>query len=168
MKEKYDIEPHLFVKQSPVAGNGLFTSRSFKKGDAVFVMKGPTINFHPKNKEESLTLPNIVGLDKDLYIDPIYPYVCINHRCDPNLAVGNDGVTYIALRDISAGEELTFDYSISEHTDWEMDCNCGSINCRKVIRSIEKLPSGFFAKYFPLIPPYFEKVYIKKYIEDHE
>lgn len=164
---EYEIENHLFADKSSVAGTGLFTSKDIKKGDVAFVMKGPKIKFHPKNREESMSTPNIVGLDKDLYIEPISPYVFINHHCEANLAVNEDGVSYVALRDIRAGEELTFDYSISEYSDWEMPCSCGSKNCRRTIKSVDELPKDFFSKYFPLIPNYFQKVFFKKYIKNN-
>lgn len=166
--KSYDIEDYLYTKESKVAGEGLFTSKSFKKGDTVFVMKGPKVNFYPKNKEEALELPNIVGLEKDLYIDPIYPYVKINHKCEPNLAVQEDGVSYVAIQDIEKDDELTFDYSISEYSDWEMPCNCGSENCRKLIQSVDKLPPKFFREYFPNIPNFFQKKFIERYIKEHE
>lgn len=164
----YNVENYLYSDDSNIAGKGLFTSRKIKKGEVAFIMKGPKIVFHPSNKKEALTLPNIVGINEDLYIDPISPYVFINHKCDPNVAMSEGGDTFFALRDIEIGEELTFDYSISEYSDWEMECNCGSDNCRKVIKSIDKLPMDYFLKYFPYIPNFFQKVFIEKYIKDNE
>lgn len=164
----YQIENHLYADVSRIAGKGLFTSKEIKKGEVAFVMKGPQIKFHPKDRAESMATPNLVGLDDGLYMDPISPYVFVNHHCDPNLAVEEDGVTYVALRNIKAGDELFFDYSISEYSDWEMPCHCDSKNCRKMIRSINELPVDFFDKYFPFIPKYFQRVFIKKYIENHK
>lgn len=159
------IEKHLFVKKSDFAGMGLFTSKKIKAGEVAFVLKGKKFYFSPKNKEEALLHPNIFGIDKGLSIDPYFPYDHINHRCEPNLVIDEDAISFVALRDINAGEELTFDYSISEHSDWEMDCNCGSKKCRGVIRSIEKLPQDFFLNYYPYIPAYFQKVYIEDHIK---
>ena len=165
----FHIENHLYADESSIAGTGLFTSKNIKKGEVAFIMKGPKIKFHPKNREESMATPNIVGLDKDFYIEPISPYVFINHHCEPNLAVDdNDGVSYVALKNIKAGDELTFDYSISEYSDWEMPCSCNSPKCRKIIKSIDKLPKDFFIKYFPFIPKYFQKVFIKNYIKENK
>jgi hypothetical protein len=39
----------------------------------------------------------------------------------------------VALRDIDAGEELTHDWATTDDDTYEMECNCGSENCRKVI-----------------------------------
>ncbi len=167
-KPKNNIEEHLYVESSKVAGKGLFTSKKILKGDVAFVLKGKKINYSPKNKEEAMLLPNIFGLDKGKSIDPVFPYDHINHRCEPNLAVEEDGLRFVALHDIDAGEELTFDYSISEYSDWEMPCQCGSVYCRKIIQSIDKLPEEYFSNYFPYIPAYFQRVYIGNYCNKHE
>jgi hypothetical protein len=165
--KKYEIEDHLYVSKSKIAGLGLFTSKDIKKGELAFTLKGKRIKFQPKTKEEALKLPNIFGVDKGISIDPVFPYDHINHKCVPNLGIDSDAISFIALVDISAGSELTFDYSISEHSAWEMTCSCGEENCRKTIKSIEKLPINFFASYYPYIPSYFEKVYFEKYISEN-
>jgi len=166
---EYEIENHLFADKSPVAGTGLFTSKDIKEGEVAFVMKGPKIKYHPKNKEEAMAIQNCVGIGKDLYIYPSSPYVFINHHCEPNLiADENNPAAYVAIRDIKAGEELTFDYSTSEYSEWEMECSCSSPKCRKVIKSIDKLPADYFTKYFPNIPKYFQKIFFKKYIKNHK
>jgi hypothetical protein len=67
------------------------------------------------------------------HLEPLW---FLNHSCNSNVArVG--GLVYIAKRGIAAGEELTLDYSplISEHGDWKMNCECGAVDCRKVITS---------------------------------
>ena len=165
-KKQYEIEPHLYVSDSKVAGKGLFTSKKINKDEPAFIMKGPIIKFSPNSKEEACQLPNIVGIKDDYYIDPIDPYVYINHSCNPNTGykASLDEVTFFALRDILPGEELVFDYSTSEFTDWEMSCSCGSKKCRQIIKSVDNLPPEVFEEYFPHIPDYFQRVYIKKYI----
>lgn len=162
-KQNLEVEDHLFVSKSTVAGMGLFTTQPVRKGEVAFTLKGTRIKFSPKNKEEAMQLPNIFGIDAGESIDPIFPYDHINHKCEPNLAVAEDGVSFVALKDIGPGEELTFDYSISEYSDWEMECNCGSASCRKVIQSIDKLPKEYFSNYFPHIPKYFQQVYLHNY-----
>lgn len=52
----------------------------------------------------------------------------MNHSCDPvSLSPGVD--FELAVRDISAGEEITCDYS-SLNLEQELECLCGSPNCR--------------------------------------
>lgn len=41
-----------------------------------------------------------------------------------------EGTGLRAMRDIAAGEELTFDYATGDDDDWEMECRCGAATCR--------------------------------------
>lgn len=67
-----------------------------------------------------------------------------NHSCDPNSAFQGE-CDLFALRDISAGEEIVFDYSTTVSTtvpisEWILDCKCGSANCRQRIGHVLTLP----------------------------
>ena len=65
-----------------------------------------------------------------------------SHSCDPNskMEPKKTGCKLIAIKDISAGETLSFDY---ETTEWDMsapfDCLCGASNCKKVIKGYKHL-----------------------------
>lgn len=39
----------------------------------------------------------------------------------------------VAMRDISAGEELTTDYALFDDYDGQMECRCGTPSCRSTI-----------------------------------
>ena len=70
----------------------------------------------------------------------------INHACEPNCVVS--GRSIITARKIEAGEELTFDYSTDiDWPDFEMACQCGALNCRKVIRAYRRLPKRLKRRY---------------------
>jgi SET domain-containing protein len=65
----------------------------------------------------------------------------INHSCDPNCEAIIDGqhIWIEALRDIRAGEELSYDYEydwLPEYTVKDLEfygCQCGSARCRGTI-----------------------------------
>lgn len=62
----------------------------------------------------------------------------INHSCSPNSAVlvTLPRIRLVALRKITPGQEITFDYAATmSHDPWQMLCNCGAKNCRGVVRS---------------------------------
>jgi len=57
----------------------------------------------------------------------------INHSCDPNCEVEEVGgrILITAVRNIAAGEELTYDYNLYDgEPDDPARCSCGSTNCR--------------------------------------
>jgi hypothetical protein len=76
----------------------------------------------------------------------------VNHSCDPNTKVVIDeyDATLVSLRDILAGEEITFDYSTTS-TDppslWTLDCRCGTARCRRTISGFLTLSSKDKARY---------------------
>ena len=55
----------------------------------------------------------------------------LNHSCQPNCEARliRGGIWMVALRDIPAGEELTFNYGY-DLTDWRSHpCRCGAADC---------------------------------------
>ncbi len=62
-----------------------------------------------------------------------------NHSCSPNAGIRNL-FDIVAMRDIAVGEEVTWDYDMTEDTYWRMDCRCESSNCRKLIGGYRFLP----------------------------
>jgi SET domain-containing protein len=57
----------------------------------------------------------------------------INHSCDPNCfsRVMHGHMIFFARRDIAPGEELTLDYTPSQHPGRR--CTCGAAKCRGVM-----------------------------------
>ena len=78
----------------------------------------------------------------------------INHSCEPNCGMRN-ATTIVAMRDIAVGEELTFDYAMSDASDYdEFKCNCGTTLCRGHVRAddwqldtLRHRYKGFFSPY---------------------
>jgi hypothetical protein len=62
-----------------------------------------------------------------------HPVNFINHSCEPN--AGYDGAdNIVALRRISAGEEIRMDYgTYSFSFDHDFTCSCGAWACRKKV-----------------------------------
>ena len=66
----------------------------------------------------------------------------MNHSCDPNCLVqlwkvkGRLRAAVVALRDIPAGEEMTFDYQWAPHPSRApTKCHCNSVNCRGTLET---------------------------------
>lgn len=68
---------------------------------------------------------------------------CINHSCEPNAGFVTGEPILFALRDITVGEQIAWDYSTSiAEAGWTLECLCGSGTCRRVIRSWWELPEA--------------------------
>lgn len=79
--------------------------------------------------------------DWNRHVDLNSPACYINHSCDPNVGIRDNshgGFDFVALREITLQEEVTWDYETSEYTSIAVPrCLCGAANCRKVIRGFQ-------------------------------
>lgn len=80
-----------------------------------------------------------VQIDNDLYlVAPIVetadlPGDVISHSCAPNCGIAG-GVLVVAMRDIEAGETLSFDYAMCTGSNVnEFECGCGATVCRRKV-----------------------------------
>lgn len=71
-----------------------------------------------------------------------------NHSCHPNVHFNTDDGVVVALRNIAAGEAITFNYLT---TEWEMaqafDCECGTERCLGQIRGARFVPTNVMETY---------------------
>lgn len=78
----------------------------------------------------------------------------VNHSCQPNAGIQGDR-TLIALRNLEPGEEITYDYAMTDTSSYdEFECLCGSYECRGRITGVDwQLPEirqryqGYFSSY---------------------
>jgi hypothetical protein len=63
-------------------------------------------------------------------------------------------ITFVAMRDICAGEELTHDWAMTDDDDYSIECNCGAPECRKTLtgkdwqgRDLQERYAGYFSAY---------------------
>jgi SET domain-containing protein len=106
------------------------------------------------DKQEALRLceeenPYIFYLDEESDLDGNVdwnPARFLNHSCAPNAEAQDvDGrIWIIALREIKAGEEITFNYNYDLEDYKEHPCRCGAANCVGYI-----LAEEFFASIRP-------------------
>ena len=152
----------VYVAQTKNTGKGLFAKTNIRKNEKIFVVKGKII------KEDMYYAgpyhkcgPRWLAIGRSKWVSPLRnnPWWFINHSCRPNAGL-KGSVTVIAMRNITKGEQITIDYSITEDDPyWKMECECGNNDCRKIIRSIRFLPEKNFEKYKPFITKFLQKSY---------
>lgn len=80
----------------------------------------------------------------------------INHSCNPNgglLGASN----LIAMRDIEIGEEITFDYAMSDSTPYDQfECGCGAPNCRGKVTGNDWQLTELWERYAGYFSPYIQ------------
>ena len=141
---------HADVSVKPQRGLGLavFAQQDIAEGTRIAMFSGETYQ-----SNTALALPEIMR-DHAIQIGPceyVFGYKglahCLCHSCDPNCGIRN--LTEIfAVRDIVAGEQLTWDYRCSENSNWVLEkCLCGAERCTGRVENFDSLPSHIKAEY---------------------
>lgn len=122
----------LEIRPAGVKGRGVFALRPIPAGTRVLPIAGRVL---PSDQLTDDLLAMQIGPDLWLCSDGSSLDDRINHSCDPNLGFLHGDPVLYALRDVAAGEEVTWDYSTSiAEAGWSLACACESANCRGVVR----------------------------------
>ncbi|HET9838060.1 MAG TPA: SET domain-containing protein-lysine N-methyltransferase [Candidatus Angelobacter sp.] len=134
----------LIVKSSSLHGAGVYTTAPIRKGTRVLEYTGPRLN--TKECEGLYADTEVTYLfamdDPKIIIDGFGMAAFVNHHCDPNCETDQirNRIWIIAMRNIAAGEELTYDYNLFDADPGEMaPCYCGSPKCRGTMYSEEEI-----------------------------
>ncbi len=138
-------------------GCGVFAVADIFKGELVSLWGGRIVDKAQLDPAMPRFTQRVLQMDENLYLltaEEKEPNDCFNHSCNPNLGfLGQIGL--VAMRDIKAGEEVMFDYAMSDGGPYdEFECYCGSPTCRKKITGNDwKLPE-LWEKYQGYFSPY--------------
>jgi len=136
------MKPVLVIRSSKIHAAGCYTTTPVSKGTHIVEYTGPRLTVEEADTRSSDRPETyLFGLsDGQHVIDGDGVAAFINHCCDPNCEADEiDGrVWIIALRDIAAGEELSYDYNLYDGDD-DAPCCCGAENCRGSLYSEEEL-----------------------------
>jgi SET domain-containing protein len=151
------LNPKCEARPHPEGGCGVFALEKIQKGGLVSLWGGQIVRKDELDPSIPRFTQRVLQVDEDLYIftaEEPEPNDCFNHSCDPNLGFfGQIGL--VAMRDIDAGEELMFDYAMSDGGPYdEFDCYCGSPNCRKKITGNDWQLPALWKKYQGYFSPY--------------
>ena len=139
------------VQRTSNKGLGIFAISNIKKDEVITEFKGPVVTVPEFNGIPDEVVNHLFNIGTDKYIIAREPAVRTNHSCDPNAGIVRD-VFLVAMIDISAGEEVTFDYSTIIADAWVMECNCGSELCRKTVGKYIDLPEEVKQRYLRYTP----------------
>src|SRR3974390_3430454 len=108
----------LIIRSSDIHAAGCFTLDDIPKGTRVLEYTGDRIPKKEGNaRYEGRPFTYLFGIgDGRRVIDGHGMAMFVNHSCDPNCETEEDGdrVYIITLRDVAAGEELTYDSWLSD------------------------------------------------------
>jgi len=121
-------------RRSRIHGTGGFARRGIPARTQVIeyvgekITKAESLRRCEANNEYIFSLEDEHDLDGNVHWNPAR---FLNHSCAPNCEAEWDGerIWIVALRDISAGEELTFNYGYDLEDYREHPCQCGAPDC---------------------------------------
>ena len=154
------FNPKTEKRPSTIQGRGLFARVPILAGEIVAVKGGAIIDSAAFALISDEVSSAGIQIEDNLYIAPLSAsdveanILCLNHSCHPNVGVQGQ-ITFVAMRDVPEGEELTIDYAMIDGDPREcMECSCGSHPCRKAITGDDwQLPelrqryAGYFSRY---------------------
>ena len=136
--------PKTVIRKSLIEGKGLFARRAIRKGEIVAIKGGHVYDERGLAKIKSKIAASYVQIADGFYIGAATAAevkknkIFINHSCRPNVGIRGQ-IICVALRDIRAGEELTYDYNIdagepiTPAVKRRWPCRCGGQNCRGTV-----------------------------------
>ena len=153
------LSPKTRIGKSPIEGKGLFARRRIKKGEIVAIKGGHVYDARTLAKVKGRIAVSYIQIADGFYIGAATRAeirrnkIFVNHSCAPNLGIRGQ-IVYVALRDIAAGEELTYDWAMEEHGRSRTRCRCGAPRCRRVLTGrdwqiprLQRRYRGYFSSY---------------------
>lgn len=148
------------IKHSLAHGSGMFAKHPILKDEVVFIKGG-----HILTKEQvysSTVINSYLPIDDNYFIgatsgvEERFVKLYVNHSCEPNCGLRGE-ITFVAMCDIDAGEELTCDYACIDNEDYSFECQCGASTCRKVITGRDWQRSDLQLKYGKYFSAYLQE-----------
>jgi SET domain-containing protein len=151
--------PKTRVRASPIHGQGLFARQRIREGEIVAVKGGHILDRRALQRSPARGAGASIQIGDGLYIGADTPRevrpnkLFINHSCEPNLGIRGE-ITFVALRDIAPGEELTYDWAMEEHARSRTRCACRAPSCRRILTgrdwmlpALQRRYRGYFSAY---------------------
>ncbi len=155
--------PKVFQDLTPDRGIGLFARKRIYEGERIASFDGRVFQWTDIDKGLPNEPPDHVR-DHAIQFEEFRARDSngfaryANHSCQPNCGVQNL-FDLIAMSDIPAGREITWDYDMAHDNANHFQCKCGSPDCRKFIAGYRFLPpqirrayEGYLAEWL-LTPP---------------
>jgi len=137
-------------------GKGVFAKKRIRKGEIVAVFDGPIYDDLFDGWTDDLR-SHAIQIGPAVWRDSLGLARYINHSCEPNCGI-KKYIESVVMRTIELGEEITWDYEITEKSPWwRMRCGCGTPSCRKRIGNFKNLPRKIREKYKGFISEWLDK-----------
>lgn len=156
MAENY-LTPLAEMRPAPGAGFGSFAVSPIPAGTIVATFGGTLMRRATFDEQDPERRSRSIQIEEDSYLlGPVTrePGDAVNHSCSPNCGMGG-AAQVVAMRDIAVGEALSFDYAMTDGSDYdEFDCACGSETCRGKVTGSDWSNTELQSRYAGYFSPY--------------
>jgi len=146
----------LEIRQTDKTGKGLYSPVYFNANCIILQFKGKIVDKQTERAMPPEQSALLLQISPEKYLDVNGDISFFtNHNCNPNCTVKLIGnyAFIMTIRPIFPNEELCFDYSITSTDsldEWQMNCQCGAWNCRKLISGFKYLSAQEKDRYIKL------------------
>ena len=140
-------------------GHGVFAVEPIRANEAIVAFGGYSVTRATLDSMPELRRQHSMQIDDDLFLASPggEPGDMVNHSCQPNCGI-RGSIVVVAMRDIEPGEELTFDYAMSDSQDYdEFICACGAPECRGIVTGSDWLRPELQQRYRGYFSSYLER-----------
>ncbi len=132
------------VRQTSIYGLAVFAIEPIQKDELIAIFDGPVYvalsALELPDESPLFVRDHAIQIAPDRWQDSSGVARLLSHSCNPNCGI-RGYTNIVALRQIDAGEEVTWDYAMTENSNWIVQpCLCGSANCRGRIGPWRELP----------------------------
>lgn len=155
------LSPKCDVREASDRGGFTVVAREpIAKGELIVVWSGTLV----AGAELSTLPPHVkrhsLQVEDDHYLVSLTdcePPDYVNHSCAPNAGLSGQ-IGLVAMRDIRPGEEVTYDYAMSDGSSYdEFDCCCGAAECRGRVTGEDWKRSELWQRYQGYFSPYLQR-----------
>ena len=151
------LHPNAETRPTATKGIGVFATAPIPANSTVAGFGGRVVDGRELSSLGEAVRIHALQIDDDLFLaslPPFDPADYVNHSCAPNCGIVGS-VLLVTMRAVAAGEELCFDYAMTDSDDYDQfKCNCNTSACREVVSGDDwKRPelrdryAGWFAEY---------------------
>ncbi len=140
---------HTVVATEPIAKGELIVVWSGTLVDSTLLSTlPPSVRRYSLQVEEQHYLVSLTDCEAADYV---------NHSCAPNSGLSGQ-IALVAMRDIHVGEEITYDYAMSDGSNYDQfECGCGAAHCRGRVTGEDWRRAELWERYEGYFSPYLQR-----------
>lgn len=138
-------------------GYAVYAAEPIAKGELLVMWSGTLVDGAKLETLPDAFRRHSLQVEEDLFLVSLTdcePADYVNHSCNPNAGLSGQ-ISLVSMRDIQAGEEITYDYAMSDGSDYDVfPCSCGAQQCRGHVGGKDWRNEALWVRYAGYYSPY--------------